>query len=473
MYNPHDTGMAVFNEEGELEFYCQLERLTRKKHDDRHLSLLLEEFPSAPRPQAGDIVGYGTSASRKPNRPASVGAIGCLDFDWDWMSGSFEHRGVTMLCIDHHIAHACAAWCFRTDDSERTFLSYDGGGLDEHRVYHHSTKGIISADKLEVTAVDTIPSSNPLGRPFGIFNVGKLMGLAGSRPNAKIFSDPDNLLELIGQGKRFTDHQLDLCAGYYRYHIEKIWEAVEQELVASQGVVIAGGATLALEINSRIHRKTLGDVVFGPSTDDSGIALGNAAYAYFKTTGQWPKRLLSASINRSMRTHTPSSSLKQIAKLLSEGTICGIVRNDSEAGPRALGYRSLLASAETTEMKTLVSERIKGRESYRPLAPIVTDKEFDRLFVGPRGKFMQYSVNCTDECKEIVPAIVHTDNTSRPQVVDASDPWLYDLLIEYGKLTGTECLINTSLNTDGRPIANDLVDAQYDFRQYPVQIFGV
>jgi carbamoyltransferase len=229
-----------------------------------------------------------------------------------------------------------------------------------------------------------------------------------------------------------------------------------------------------LEINSRIHRKTTqGDVVFGPSTDDSGIALGNAAYAYFKTTGRWPKKLLSASINRSMRAHTPSSSPKQIAKLLSEGTICGIVRSNSEAGPRALGYRSLLASAETTEMKTLVSERIKGRESYRPLAPIVTDKEFDRLFVGPRGKFMQYSVNCTDECKRIVPAIVHTDNTSRPQVVDANDPWLYDLLIEYGKLTGTECLINTSLNTDGRPIANDLVDAQYDFKQHPVQIFGV
>ena len=150
-----------------------------------------------------------------------------------------------MLCVDHHIAHACAAWCFRTDESERTFLSYDGGGLDERRLYHHSTKGIISADKLEVTAFDTIPSSNPLGRPFGIFNVGKLMGLAGSRPNAKSFSDPDNLLELIGQGKRFTDHQPDLCAGYYRYHIEKIWEAVEQELVGSQGVVIAGGATLS------------------------------------------------------------------------------------------------------------------------------------------------------------------------------------------------------------------------------------
>ena len=64
--------------------------------------------------------------------------------------------------------------------------------------------------------------------------------------------------------------------------------------------------------------------------------------------------------------------------------------------------------------QTLVSERIKGRECYRPLAPIVTDKEFDRLFVGPRGKFMQYSVHCTNECKRVVPAIVHTDNTCRP-----------------------------------------------------------
>ena len=131
-----------------------------------------------------------------------------------------------------------------------------------------------------------------------------------------------------------------------------------------------------------------------------------------------------------------------------------LMRGLGECGPRSLGHRSILSSCNIENLK-LVSIDIKKREFYRPLAPIVTNNHFSKFFIGPMGKYMQYKVDCTEEAKIKLPAIVHKDNSSRPQIVSKeSDPWLFSLLVEYGKLSGKECLVNTSLNTCSRPICN-------------------
>jgi predicted NodU family carbamoyl transferase len=50
------------------------------------------------------------------------------------------------------------------------------------------------------------------------------------------------------------------------------------------------------------------------------------------------------------------------------------------------------------------------------------------------------------------------------------NPWLYDVLVEVGKVTGADCLINTSLNGRGFPICNSFDDAAREMAGFKIQI---
>jgi predicted NodU family carbamoyl transferase len=432
----HDSSVSVFNEDGSLHFHGQIERYSRIKRDSSRYDKIYDFFPNLCKPQNGDIV----ACVNNTGMPFSSNA----------------------MCVDHHLAHAVASWCFRKDNKSRNFISYDGYGRGIDGSLNHSLVGKFSENDCIVGKSNTIPSSINLGKPLGIFNVGKLMGLAGYFPNYPELSNIN-----FDHSNNLTIDQMQQAAGYYRYHINKIWSGIEPILDGS--VVIGGGTTLALELNSRIFQKTK-EVVFAPCADDSGISLGCAAYAFFVKNKRWPDPFHTASLINQSRPHISEGpqNPKEIAKILFEGKVCAVIRGKSECGPRALGNRSIFASASSSQMKFYVSEKIKGRESYRPLAPIVTNKEFSRFFVGPQGDYMQYMVYCTEEAKNIIPAVVHTDGTSRPQVVYPKDQWLYELLVEYGKLSGAECLINTSLNSGGLPIAENANHAKADLKYHDV-----
>lgn len=435
----HDSCMTVFNHDGILEFHGQLERYSRVKRDSRGYSAIYNYFPDLCRPRNDDIIAFVNSTS-KP----------------------YLEKRDNLICVDHHLAHACASWCFRTDDKERKFISYDGYGRGVDGLLNHSLVGKITSNSCEIEQHNTIRSSIHLGKPLGIFNVGKLMGLSGYMSGVPEVESID-----FDHKHELTADRMRQAAGFYKYHINRIWDDICR--VLDGPVIIGGGTTLALELNTRIACKCE-DVVFAPCADDSGISLGCAAFAYFKINNRWPISLTTpyivtrSTIDKAEGPQTP----KEIARLLFDGNICAIVKGKSECGPRALGNRSIFASAKTTQMKVAVSEKIKNREFYRPVSPIVTQRDFARLFVGPVGKYMQYMVKCTDEAKSLVPAVVHVDGTARPQVVDESQVWLHDLLVEYGKLSGVECLINTSLNTNGRPIAENATHAKDDLSGHGV-----
>jgi carbamoyltransferase len=55
--------------------------------------------------------------------------------------------------------------------------------------------------------------------------------------------------------------------------------------------------------------------------------------------------------------------------------------------------------------------------------------------------------------RDRIPAVVHADGTARPQIVEEEvTPLYFALLREFGRLTGVECLLNTSFNIKGEPI---------------------
>lgn len=427
----HDSCVCIINEHGNIEFFAPLERYSRVKRDSSAGVEIFKYFPHL-KPKKEDIIAFVNNGIKYKNKENEI-------------------------CVDHHIAHACSSWVFRDSYESCKFLAYDGCGFDSDGKIRHSLIGTINEKGIFVEKTNTIPSSLPLMKPLGAWNVGKLMGLAGYFPDAK---EVENTTIKNADPRSLSEKEMKECAGFYKFVVRKIWKEIEKELSLEQVVSISGGSSLALEINSKIRNKSK-DVVFCPATDDSGIALGCAVYAYFLKYKKWPNSIKSPSIVSLIRPNLKSGpqNPKEIAKLLNEKKVIGLIRGKAECGPRALGFRSLLASP-TYGMKELVSEGLKKREKFRPLAPIVTERQFNRFFDGPMGKYMQYMNNCKES--KTIPAVCHLDGTSRPQVIYEQDEWLYELLMEYGKLSGHEVLINTSLNKN-KPICNTLNDSIEDF----------
>ena len=504
VYLGHDASVAVLDEFGQMIFFGQVERYSRCKKHGFDMEPI-GDFFDLPMPEPDDVIV--TCAG-----PENV-------FDSRWRAAEnicFDYSGYDMELVrmyksqgsknvfekylgrdpdwelHHHLAHALTAWCYRKNELEKLFLCYDGAGKD---AFHHMKcylVGKIGPNGFsQIPDATPIPSSVPVVGLLGPDSAGKSMGMAGYMPKRNWTADHTMQLIKYSLNDRYeanfpyvgtsgqeglTEDKMQFVADFYRYYTNHIWNAVEDNIKKfdlGNGVVIGGGTTLGLEINTKIHQLT-GDVTFAPPTDDSGLAIGCAAFGFFHHHKKWIK-LDTPSLNE-LQEDLPAlgpQTPEEIAKLIAEDHVVGLLRGKAEAGPRALGFRSLLASARLENLKR-VSQDIKGREFYRPLAPIVTAESFDRFFVGPKGEYMQFLAECTEEAQKLLPAVVHKDNTARPQVIfKEKDPWLHRLLTAYGELSGVECMINTSLNKRKRAICNTLHDAQRDMQGKDVTLVSL
>lgn len=480
----HNAGIAVFDDCGKLILYTDHERYgLRTKSSGFNLNNVSEYYV----PQSDDLIVLGAF---RPLYDCPAIASRCVDFDvsligqfkeTDWLRNMLPSHIVPNYVADHHFCHIASSWCFRPDDTKRFCMAYDGAGHDPLGHMNCYLAGFIGHDGFEkIYDATPIPTSVLLNHLLGPDSAGKSMGLAGHLPHARIDWSEASVTKLLDNMMRsslfcpysFADFSRELdnptwefIAGFYRYWTKHIYDSLEENVrrFASGGIVIGGGTALALEINTKLYELTK-EVVFGPPANDSGICLGAAAIAYWIGRGKWPTLTSPSQMHLPTRNpqHGPQEP-EDIAQLLFNDSVVGLIRGKAEMGPRALGYRSILAQATKQANLQRVSRDIKGREYYRPLAPMVTEEAFQDYFVGPQGHYMEYRVVCNDYCQRHLKAIVHTDLSARPQVVSSrSDPWLHRLLSEYGRLSGHPCLINTSLNKAGKTIANTFDDAQAD-----------
>lgn len=164
---------------------------------------------------------------------------------------------------------------------------------------------------------------------------------------------------------------------------------------------------------------------------------------------------------------------EKIINTLRNNGIIAWYQGRSEVGPRALCHRSLLASPHTIDMFTKLSINVKGRESYRPLAPVCNDNRYNDIFDDPNpenlSQYMLKTVDIKEEWRSKLPSITHTDNTARPQYLKKEiNPRLYRLMDSYYEETGIPCLINTSLNAKGDPIIETPEDLINFLRKNPL-----
>jgi carbamoyltransferase len=103
---------------------------------------------------------------------------------------------------------------------------------------------------------------------------------------------------------------------------------------------------------------------------------------------------------------------------------------------------------------------IKGREEFRPLAPsILADAAGEYFDVVVDAPFMSFTLPVSARGRAALPAAVHVDGSSRPQLVERGSG-LYARVIEcFSDETGIPAVLNTSFNVGPFPIVQTPKDA--------------
>ena len=250
-----------------------------------------------------------------------------------------------------------------------------------------------------------------------------------------------------------------------------------------KNLCFGGGVALNGVANNRIlNDGPFENLHIPPSPGDGGSAVGCAQYSYFCYTKNKREIMPNAERIKNNIYVGPSYSndeiklfldknaiqykfletnslLETTAKLISEQNVVGWFQGKMEWGPRALGNRSILADPRTKEMKDILNEKIKHRESFRPFAPSILEEFTSDYFEFASGRFSEilpYMLLVARVKKpDKIPAVTHVDGTGRLQTVSRNiNPLYYDLINKFFKITNVPVVVNTSMNVRGEPIVN-------------------
>ncbi|GAA2944223.1 hypothetical protein GCM10010446_31870 [Streptomyces enissocaesilis] len=167
----------------------------------------------------------------------------------------------------------------------------------------------------------------------------------------------------------------------------------------------------------------------------------------------------------------PADIAATVARALADNQIVAWFQGRSEYGPRALGHRSLLAHPGHAGNLERLND-VKGRERFRPVAPMVPADRAPEIFDGPMpSPYTLFVHEVAEAWRGRIPAVVHVDGTARVQTVDpAREPLVARMLGEFERLTGLPVVVSTSLDTAGRPMVDDAPEC---FGSSPVDLLAV
>jgi carbamoyltransferase len=330
--------------------------------------------------------------------------------------------------------------------------------------------------------------------PTGEGNEGKVMGLAPfGDPDAHDLPDlevhdhevsiPDEWLKAFEEKDRyayFTEGTgsfpdcANLAAAGQRAFERALLQLADwlHGQSGQEHLVFAGGTALNCSANGLLLTDSaFADVFIPPSPHDGGTAVGCAIYGLMEVLGRrsgfrWANDFLGPDpdpqeLEEAIRTlpddlvaERPEDLLDAMVDLLEQGRVVALHQGRSESGPRALGNRSIIGDPRLPAMQDYINFEVKGREWFRPLAPLVLADHAERIFdVDRPAPFMQYAADVRDEYREVYPGITHVDGTARLQTVEpVNTPFLHALLTRWYERTGSPVLINTSLNGPGDPL---------------------
>ncbi|MDP9861510.1 MULTISPECIES: carbamoyltransferase family protein [Streptosporangium] len=520
----HDPAAALVVD-GEVVAAAEEERFSRRKHGKRPVPFSAWELPERAaawcleraglRPEDLDAVAY----SYDPDlvRPGLQG----LDEGWEDLRTTYARRAPAFLAtalpgldsaqvryVPHHVAHAASAG-LAAPYRDSAVLVCDGRGEAVSHLAGHYRDG-----ELTVLAAQELPHS--LGLMYE--EVTEHLGFLRSSDEYKVmalasYGEPRHLGELreliyptddggfrvepvdwsgyakaLGRGEPWTEEHADLAASV-QTRLEEVLLDLARWLHGRTGdrsLTMAGGVALNCVANTRLLAEGPFERLWvQPAAGDAGTALGGALHLA-RTFGEPAAPMPGADLGRSWSDgelaawleaarvpyERPADLAAAVAADLAADRIVAWFQGRSEYGPRALGRRSLLAHpgrAANTERLNAV----KGREQFRPIAPMVLAERAEEIFErGPiPSPYMLFVHDVRPAWRDRIPAVVHVDGTARVQTVDrVAEPLLARMLAEFEARTGVPVVVNTSLNTAGRPMVDDPRDALECFGSAPVDV---
>lgn len=504
----HDHNLCLM-QDGKIIQYLQLERYTRRKYDNR-LDLFIEELidnKTIALPDDFDLVCVNDytgnafisqngrlhfEANHQKNLATQLIPARAYYNDAEGLNG----KDLKAYCCPHELAHIFSCTPFYGNFNENSLLvSFDGAsslGNYSTFIYRNGKLSLIENNWTDLGFASKFFNDNKLS--FSMLGAkayehcsvpGKLMGFASwGNYNAEIekwliensyFNGLNNYDEATILNKiklrfgnvadKFDTHNpfLQDCAATLQKIFEntvlKKLETLQQKFHCDY-LYYGGGCALNIVTNSKIIESGLFKGVFiAPCCNDSGLSIGAAA-------------LLETEKGNKIQVHNPylcnvrllgtdydvnDSEIEATAKMLMDNKTVGICNGISEAGPRALGNRSLVALADSRELSQKISMEVKKREWYRPVAPImllenaklVTDQSITEL-----SRFMLQDFSIKKEYHEKLAGVVHANNTARIQTIsnETDNPFMFRLLTYLHEKYGVLALINTSFNAQGEPI---------------------
>ncbi len=511
----HDSSVSVLND-GHLEFFCKEERISRVKRDKNPFKSLelyskLNLGPidhivySSPSDNQTDIRGFFHTYTRKKfdkdesyltyshhishamlaftNSGFEQAIVVVIDRDGSVIvindeSVARESESVFLFCKEQGYKAVQKSYWLYKDLSRRHLVQnyieslypgckittnnpysivkvYEGATtlIGQHPLENGKTMGLSSyGENLDYEPL--FYDSVPLAHKFTTMQTGEVC-FFGEESLITKDVNPDNYQHYANRAK-----QVQLTTQYEA--LKLIAEYVEKTGI--KNVCLVGGYALNVVANN-YYLKNLPDVAFyfEPVADDTGISLGAAMLAHHQVTGEYAAPLKDNFYHYYDHSEQleggKKANITKLVSMLIEGKSVAIFEGNPEAGPRALGHRSILFDARNPNAKEIVN-RIKRREWYRPFAGVILESEFANYFETldiSSSPYMTINFDAKEETKQLVPGIIHVDGTCRIQTVN--EGFLFDLITAFYKKTKCPMVLNTSFNLAGEPLVQTKAEA--------------
>ncbi|SCL48876.1 carbamoyltransferase [Micromonospora citrea] len=526
----HDPAAALVVD-GRVVAAAEEERFSRRKHGKRPLAFSAWELPELSAAwclaSAGidvddlDAVAY----SFDPGLCRPADSLGLSD-PWDWLRVEYAQRAPQFLAaalpgldpakvrfVPHHVAHAASAGLAAPSGGDDTaVLVLDGRGEVASHLAGVYTDGLLrplhsqelphslgllyedltrhlgflhSSDEYKVMALASYGRPKHLGLLRELVRVTPEGGFAVDR------IDWGGMAKARAADDEMTDDHADLAASV-QARLEEVTLDLARWLHDASGgastLAMAGGVALNCVANARLAAEgPYRNVWVQPAAGDAGTALG-AALHVARDLGDratpmagadlgrgWTDEKLEAELRRAALPYfRPDSIAAEAARVLADNGIVAWYQGRSEYGPRALGHRSLLAHPGDPATTARMND-VKGREQFRPIAPMVRAERFAEIFEGVfPSPYMLFVHRVKPQWRDRIPAVTHVDGTARVQTVhDETEPLVAEMLAGFERLTGLPVVVNTSLNTAGRPMVDTPREAMELFGSAPVELLAL
>lgn len=515
----HDHSICRM-EGGRITHYLQLERWTRRKYDNQlhlHIEELIEQGV-IPFSADTDLVFVNSFVGNSflsqngrvrfeqmPRQSLTAGLVPGSG----WVEAQpWSGKESQAFAIDHELAHVCANLPFHGPFRENSLLvHFDGGASLGNFSAYLFRNGKLTVLECHWKLAQLSKFFNDHALSFALLNhgpgehcavPGKLMGFATmGTPHAELhewlrshgwFSDmwQDHgpfyaaaKADFGWQGILGDTHDpfLQNLAACIQREFQTAWLAYLHELQASAQadyLYLSGGCALNIVANTEIVKSGwFRDVFIPPCPGDSGLSIGAAAYLEWQKHGSILPHgpyLNNGGIKDEGSRWDPAL-VQRVGDALAQGQIIGVCMGPAEAGPRALGHRSILARPDSKALAQKVSMACKGREWYRPIAPMMLEKHAKRLtdlsHIHHLSRYMLLDFDIVPQHQPEVAGVVHANGTARIQTLFSSDdnPFIWALLTYLDEVHRIPALINTSFNRRGEPMVHTHAQAKTSAQQ--------